>query len=149
MTSSFLSDFLALSDIVGADFFAEGALAHKAFLDQKLDKGSLHNPTGRICRADYKGAPWIRRVVGCGGGLSPLTHGGSSLYCSLSDWGHPGSQSRKSARQKFHALILAGFLRPRTRPACLLWRSMIARGSRIPPDAFRRAGAAWSIRARP
>src|SRR5678815_3502326 len=81
-------DFLALSDIVGADFFAEGALAHKAFLDQKLDKGSLHNPTGRICRADYKGAPWIRRVVGCGGGLSRLTYGGSNLYCSLSDWGH-------------------------------------------------------------
>lgn len=101
MTSSFLSDFLALSDIVGADFFAEGALAHKAFLDQKLDKGSLHNPIGRICRADYKGAPWIRRVVGCGGGLSRLTYGGSNLYCSLSDWGHPGSQSRKSARQKF------------------------------------------------
>jgi hypothetical protein len=30
-----------------------------------------------------------------------LTHGGSNLYCSLSDWGHPGFQSRKSARQKF------------------------------------------------
>jgi hypothetical protein len=120
MTSSFLSDFLALSDIVGADFFAEGALAHKAFLDQKLDKGSLHNPTGRICRADYKGAPWIRRVVGCGGGLSRLTYGGSNLYCSLSDWGHPGSQSRKSRVRNSCTYS--------TRP--VLWRSMIARGSR-------------------
>src|SRR3981189_2286965 len=36
-----------------ADFFAEGALAHKALLGQKLDKGSLHNDPGAPRRTPY------------------------------------------------------------------------------------------------
>ena len=48
VSGSFLSDFIALSDIVGAEFFAERAPAHQAFVDQKLNKGSLHSPTRRV-----------------------------------------------------------------------------------------------------
>lgn len=105
MTSSFLSDFLALSDIVGADFFAEGALAHKAFLDQKLDKGSLHNPTGRICRADYKGAPWIRRVVGCGGGTLSFDPRREQPLLFPERLGSPRLSVEKERASEIHALI--------------------------------------------
>jgi hypothetical protein len=39
VSSSFLSDFLALSDIIGAEFFTERALAHQAFVRQKAPQG--------------------------------------------------------------------------------------------------------------